>query len=109
MGGAAPTVMIHVNKADLAAGRGVGWIDGVEAPISMNSVVQALLCWFHHHNIDTSGWDIRMVRGTPEVRAPYCYDPTRTWRPAGWNRAGPRQAVPRPGSRPARPARPASA
>ena len=42
MGGAAPTVMIHVNQADLLAGRGVGWIDGVEAPISMKSVEQAL-------------------------------------------------------------------
>ncbi|TFC59710.1 HNH endonuclease, partial [Cryobacterium sp. TMT2-15-1] len=171
MGGAAPTVMIHVNQADLAADQGVGWIDGVEAPISLVSVKQALcaggfqeilfgennevlalstenrffnraqrralaardggctipgctipaawcevhhvipwyrggkttidngvlLCWYHHHTIDTSGWQIRMVRGKPEVRAPYCYDPTRTWRPAGEHRAGP------PRSRQARP------
>ena len=177
MGGAAPTVMIHVNQADLAAGRGVGWIDGVEAPISLKSVKQALcaggfqeillgennevltlstenrffnraqrraiaardggcaipgctvpaawcevhhvipwycggktnidngvlLCWFHHHSIDTSGWDIRMIRGKPEVRAPYCYDPTRTWRAAGQNRAGTPQAISRSGSRQARP------
>ena len=170
MGGAAPTVMIHVNKADLVAGRGVGWIDGVEAPISMKSVMQALcagglqelllgengevlslstenrffnraqrraiaardggcaitgctvpaawcevhhvipwykggmtrigngvlLCWYHHHSIDTSGWDIRMVRGKPEVRAPFCYDPSRTWRAAGGHRAGVRS---RSGSR----------
>ena len=162
LGGAAPTIMIHVNQTDLLAGRGVGWIDGVESPISLTTVKQALcaggfqeirfgpnnkmhslstenrffnqaqrraitardggctipgctvppawceihhvtpwyrggktnigngvlLCWYHHHSIDTSGWDIRMNRGTPEVRAPYCYDPTRTWRAAGQNRAG---------------------
>ncbi|TFC53126.1 HNH endonuclease, partial [Cryobacterium sp. TMT2-17-1] len=46
-----------------------------------------LLCWYHHHSIDTSGWNIRMIRGTPQVRAPYCYDPTRTWRPGGGNPA----------------------
>ena len=46
-----------------------------------------LLCWYHHHSIDTSGWDIRMNRGTPEIRAPYCYDPTRTWQAASQNRA----------------------
>ncbi|TFC94532.1 HNH endonuclease [Cryobacterium breve] len=172
MGGAAPTVMIHVNQADLAADRGVGWIDGVESPISLISVKQALcaggfqkivfglnnevlslstenrffnraqrraiaardggctipgctvpaawcevhhvipwylggktdidngvlLCWYHHHHsIDTSGWQIRMVRGKPQVRAPLCYDPTRTWRAAGGHRAGP------PRSRQARP------
>ncbi|WP_166805192.1 HNH endonuclease signature motif containing protein [Cryobacterium sp. TMT2-4] len=168
MGGAAPTVMIHVNQADLTADHGVGWIDGVEAPISLTSVKQALcaggfqeirfgphnevlslstenrffnraqrraiaardggctipgctvpaawcevhhvtpwhrggktkidngvlLCWYHHHSIDTSGWNIRMIRGTPQVRAPYCYDPTRTWRPAGGDRLGARQAQP---------------
>ncbi|WP_241976674.1 MULTISPECIES: HNH endonuclease [unclassified Cryobacterium] len=56
-----------------------------------------LLCWYHHHTIDTSGWQIRMVRGKPEVRAPYCYDPTRTWRPAGEHRAGaPRSRQARP-------------
>ncbi|TFD34190.1 HNH endonuclease signature motif containing protein [Cryobacterium cryoconiti] len=171
MGGAAPTVMIHVNQADLAAGRGVGWIDGVDAPVSLKTVKQALcaggfqeilfgennevltlstekrffnraqrraiaardggcaitgctvpaawcevhhvipwyqggktdigngvlLCWYHHHSIDTSGWEIRMIRGKPEVRAPYCYDPTRIWRPAGAHRAGAG-----PGSRQAR-------
>ncbi|TFC33972.1 HNH endonuclease signature motif containing protein [Cryobacterium sp. TMT2-42-4] len=179
MGGAAPTVMIHVNQADLTAGRGVGWIDGVEAPVSLTTVKQALctggfqeirfgqnnkvlslstenrffnraqrraiaardggctipgctvppawcevhhvtpwhrggktdidngvlLCWYHHHSIDTSGWEIRMIRGKPQVRAPYCYDPTRTWRAAGENRAGGRalHGVARSGSRQARP------
>ncbi|TFC96163.1 MULTISPECIES: HNH endonuclease signature motif containing protein [Cryobacterium] len=174
MGGAAPTVMIHVNQSDLVADRGVGWIDGVEAPISLTSVTQAicaggfqqivcgpndevltlsterrffnrsqrraiaardggciipgctvpaawcevhhvipwsrdgrtaiengvLLCWYHHHSIDTSGWEIRMARGKPEVRAPLCFDPGRRWRAAGNNRAGSglrsRQARPAP-------------
>ncbi|GAA4159221.1 HNH endonuclease signature motif containing protein [Gryllotalpicola daejeonensis] len=27
-----------------------------------------LLCWFHHHEIDTGPWHIRMINGTPEVR-----------------------------------------
>ncbi|MDH6236689.1 HNH endonuclease signature motif containing protein [Cryobacterium sp. CG_9.6] len=43
MGGAAPTVMVHVNARDLKNGRGVGWIDGVEAPISLRAV-QHKLC-----------------------------------------------------------------
>jgi len=29
-----------------------------------------LLCWFHHRTIETSGWEIRMRDGVPEVRAP---------------------------------------
>lgn len=32
IGGTAPTVMVHVNAADLETGRGVGWIDGLDAP-----------------------------------------------------------------------------
>ncbi|WP_140425423.1 HNH endonuclease signature motif containing protein, partial [Cryobacterium sp. N21] len=144
MGGAAPTVMIHVNAADLNDGRGVGWIDGVEAPVSLRRVKETicsggaqkvivgdtgdvlylgdtvrcftpkqraaitardggciipgctiparwtethhvipwqqhgrtdidngvLLCWFHHHTIDTSGWKIRMINSRPQVRGP---------------------------------------
>ncbi|WP_420827188.1 hypothetical protein [Cryobacterium roopkundense] len=46
-----------------------------------------LLCWYHHATIDTSGWQIRMVRGRPEVRGPVLFDPTRTWRPAATHRA----------------------
>ncbi|TFD59855.1 DUF222 domain-containing protein [Cryobacterium suzukii] len=42
MGGAAPTVMIHVNAADLDQGRGVGWIDGIEAPVSLRRVKEAI-------------------------------------------------------------------
>ncbi|MDY7543953.1 MULTISPECIES: HNH endonuclease signature motif containing protein [unclassified Cryobacterium] len=161
MGGSAPTVMVHVNAADLAAGVGVGWIDGVEAPVSLKTVHQricdggfqgvlfgddnqvlklgperryfnraqrraitardggciipgckapahwaevhhvkpwaqngpttvdngVLLCWFHHHTIDTSGWEIRMVKGSPQVRAPGLIDPQRLWRPPNRHRA----------------------
>jgi len=49
-----------------------------------------LLCWFHHRTIETSGWEIRMRGGVPEVRPP-------TWlrrlapavgdRGGGWQRA----------------------
>ena len=161
MGGAAPTVMIHVNASDLDNERGVGWIDGIEAPVSMRRVTETicaggsqqvifgdhgdllylgdkvrcftakqraaiaardggciipgctmparwteihhvipwqqhgltnvdngvLLCWFHHHTIDTSGWKIRMINGRPQVRGPLLWDPTQTWRPAQSHRA----------------------
>ncbi|SEN30915.1 HNH endonuclease signature motif containing protein [Cryobacterium luteum] len=40
------------------------------------------LCWFHHHTIDTNGWQIRMINGRPQVRGPLLWDPTQTWRPA---------------------------
>lgn len=43
MGGAAPTVMVHVQATDLADKRGVGWIDGVDAPISLRTV-DRLIC-----------------------------------------------------------------
>ncbi|MFT2817507.1 DUF222 domain-containing protein [Leifsonia sp. A12D58] len=161
MGGSAPTVMVHVNARDLADDHGVGWIDGVEAPVSMRTVKQmicaggfqeivlgenneilelrheerffnrrqrramaardggcvipgctappawteghhvipwvinqktdisngVLLCWYHHHSIETSGWKLRMVNGSPQVKAPPWLDPTRTWRPGGQHRA----------------------
>ncbi|KQW05840.1 hypothetical protein ASC66_12890 [Leifsonia sp. Root4] len=29
-----------------------------------------LLCWFHHHTIDTSGWQIMMIGGVPHVKPP---------------------------------------
>ncbi|TFD55432.1 HNH endonuclease [Cryobacterium frigoriphilum] len=161
MGGSAPTVTVHVNAVDLNAGRGVGWIDGVEAPVSLTTVDQALcsggfipilfgpnnevlrvgdkrrafspamtkaimsrdggciisgcdipaywtelhhvksyaqggktevangvcLCYRHHHAIDTSGWQIRMTNGRPEVLGPAWIDPSQTWRPAQNHRA----------------------
>lgn len=144
LGGAAPVVWVHVNAGDLLDEHGVGWIDGVDAPISLRSVRQlmcngglqkivfgydgqilhlggkercftsqqrralaardggciipgcdvpaawtevhhvipwidngptdidngVLLCWYHHHTIETSGWEIRMVKGKPQVKAP---------------------------------------
>ena len=161
MGGAAPTVMVHINAVDLDQGRGVGWIDGVEAPVSFRRVKElicaggaqqvlfgengdvlylgskircfnakqraaiaardegciipgcniparwcevhhvlphrlggptnidngTLLCWFHHHTIDTSGWKIRMVNGRPQVLGPLLWDPSQTWRPSHTHRA----------------------
>lgn len=41
-----------------------------------------LLCWHHHRTIETSGWEIRMIGGVPEVRPPAWLDPRRRWRPA---------------------------
>ncbi|WP_104133722.1 HNH endonuclease signature motif containing protein, partial [Cryobacterium sp. Y62] len=156
MGGAAPTVMIHINANDLDNDRGIGWIDGLDAPTSMRRVKETictggaqsviiddhgailylgekvrcftakqraaiaardggciipgctiparwtevhhilpweqggptnvdngtLLCWFHHHTINTNGWTIRMINGRPQVRGPLLWDPTQTWRPA---------------------------
>jgi hypothetical protein len=154
MGGMPPTVLVHVNAADLVRGLGLGWIDGVDAPISMKTINQmidnggmqpvylartgavlglglkvrffspnqrkaitardggciipgcnapaqwtevhhvtpwrhggstdvdngVLLCWYHHHTIDTSGWEIRMVQGMPQVKAPRWIDATGKWR-----------------------------
>ncbi|POH61575.1 hypothetical protein C3B59_13170 [Cryobacterium zongtaii] len=42
MGGMPPTVMVHVNAHDLVTGVGVGWIDGVEGPISMKTINQMI-------------------------------------------------------------------
>ena len=38
------------------------------------------LCWFHHHTIDTSEWDIRIAAGLPEIRGPAWWDRERRWR-----------------------------
>ena len=43
MGGAAPTVLVHVDASDLIDSTGVGWIDGVDAPISIDTV-DRLVC-----------------------------------------------------------------
>ncbi|WP_353807586.1 HNH endonuclease signature motif containing protein [Agromyces sp. SYSU T00194] len=45
-----------------------------------------LLCWFHHRSIDTSGWGIRMQRGSPWIRPPSWLDPDGAWRPAPGSR-----------------------
>lgn len=39
-----------------------------------------LLCWFHHRTLDTSGWEVRMRGGLPEVRPPGWLDHARGWR-----------------------------
>jgi len=170
MGGMPPTVMVHVNAADLLQGIGVGWIDGVEGPVSMTSINQmidnggmqpiffgsagailglgskarcftpvqrkaitardggciipgctcppqwtevhhvvpwaqggkthvdngVLLCWYHHHTINTAGWAIRMVEGLPQIKSPSWADPGGTWRAAESHRAhDPRTRPPR--------------
>jgi hypothetical protein len=40
IGGAAPTVLVRVDQADLVNGRGAGWIDGVDEPIPMAGIAQ---------------------------------------------------------------------
>lgn len=160
LGGAAPVVMVSVRQQDLDAERGVGFIDRIEAPVSMRTVKQyacnggtqrvvlsedgriielgspqrcftpqqrraialrdgeciipgchvpaawceihhvdpaendgpthtdngVLLCWFHHRNLDTSGWRIRMIRGVPHVQAPTWLDGSQRWRPTAGSR-----------------------
>ncbi|TFD51324.1 HNH endonuclease [Cryobacterium sp. Hh11] len=43
MGGAAPTVLVHIHIDDLLAGRGAGWIDGIDGPLSVKQVDE-LVC-----------------------------------------------------------------
>ncbi len=38
------------------------------------------LCWHHHRTLDTSGWEIRMLGGIPQIRGPAWWDPTQQWR-----------------------------
>lgn len=67
-----------------------------------------LLCWHHHRTLHQSGWEIRMVNGLPQVRAPGWLDRTRAWRdprptgraprPPGWAPRSPARA-PRAGGR----------
>lgn len=42
-----------------------------------------LLCWFHHRTIDSSGWQIRMHHGAPQIKAPPWLGDTAQWRAAG--------------------------
>lgn len=39
-----------------------------------------LLCWHHHRTLDSSGWEVRMLDGLPEVRGPSWWDASRRWR-----------------------------
>ncbi|WZO46494.1 HNH endonuclease [Microbacterium sp. LWH13-1.2] len=38
------------------------------------------LCWWHHRSLGTSGWEIRMDDGLPQVRGPRWWDPDQRWR-----------------------------
>ena len=40
-----------------------------------------LLCWWHHRNLDSGVWAIRMRNGVPEIRGPAWWDNTLQWRP----------------------------
>ncbi|WP_305088572.1 HNH endonuclease signature motif containing protein [Cryobacterium sp. SO1] len=60
MGGMPPTVMVHVSATDLLAGTGVGWIDGIEGPISMTTINQM---------IDNGGFQPIFFGGTGAVLA----------------------------------------
>ena len=51
------------------------WADGGPTHTS-NGVA---LCWHHHRTLDTSGWQIRMSRGVPEIRGPHWWDPYGAW------------------------------
>nr|WP_314844456.1 DUF222 domain-containing protein [uncultured Microbacterium sp.] len=37
------------------------------------------LCWWHHRSLDSSGWEIRMNAGIPQVRGPGWWDPAYRW------------------------------
>jgi hypothetical protein len=54
----------------------IDWAKG--GPTTVDNGV--LLCWHHHRGIETSGWEIRMVDGIPQVRPPGWIDPHRRWR-----------------------------
>lgn len=170
IGGAAPTVLVSVRASDFERGRGAGYLDGIDAPLSMTTVKQfactggiqtvvlnengtivrlgteqrvfnrqqrraitvrdggciipgcrvpaswceihhvdpaenngpthtdngVLLCWFHHRTIDTSGWEIRMVRGAPQVKAPPWIDRAGSWHRATASRTQLAAALDRP-------------
>ena len=169
MGGAAPVVLVSVRQSDLdadyvaadgvaagGAGRGVGYIEGLEAPVSIRVVKQyacsggtqrvvfdnngriielgspercftpqqrraitlrdgewceihhvnpaenggpthtdngILLCWFHHRTLDKSGWQFRMMHGTPQVKAPQWLDSSQKWRPTHGSRIRRREQI----------------
>ncbi|RNE56362.1 HNH endonuclease signature motif containing protein, partial [Cryobacterium tepidiphilum] len=56
------------------------WPDRDGGPTHTNNGV--CLCWFHHRTIETSGWEIRMIDGSPQIKAPPWIDRTGRWRPA---------------------------
>ncbi|MGW8481692.1 DUF222 domain-containing protein [Microbacterium sp. NPDC055903] len=38
------------------------------------------LCWWHHRNLATTEWEIRMRDGRPQIRGPAWWDPEQRWR-----------------------------
>jgi hypothetical protein len=144
LAGAPPAVLVTVEAQALEEGRGVGFLDGMDTPVSLDAVEQlidtagmqpvtlsgdgavlalgsvqrcftpsqrraitardggclipgcpipagwcevhhviphreggathtdngVLLCWWHHHIVDSGPWRLRMVRGVPQVRGP---------------------------------------
>jgi len=153
LGGAAPTLVVHVDAADLARGTGWARLPGAEAAVPLSiarhtactGAIQRVLfdegrivgitttdrifnvhqrraiiardreclipgchvsaswceihhvtehsrggpthtdngvplCWRHHRSLDTSGWEIRMLGGVPQIRGPAWWDPDRRWR-----------------------------
>ncbi len=46
----------------------------------------ALLCAFHHHQLHSGGFRLRMAHGIPELLAPPWFDREQQWRPAGKTR-----------------------
>jgi hypothetical protein len=174
LGGAAPTVLVSVNAEDLDNGVGAGFIDHLDAPITMTAVKQfactggtqkviqdgtgavislfskercatpqqrravaardggciipgcsipiawaelhhvtahtdggptdvsnlVALCWFHHRTIDTSGWEIRINHGIPEVKAPPWTGSDGDWHPSTKSRTRIASAKQRARSRP---------
>lgn len=54
------------------------------------------LCWWHHRSLGTSGWEIRMDAGLPQVRGPRWWDPEQRWRvPRLSSRSAPRDSAAR--------------
>lgn len=37
------------------------------------------MCWFHHRNLESGGWEVRMNKGVPQVRTPLWLDANRDW------------------------------
>lgn len=65
IGGAPPTVLVSVRASDLESGRGAGYADGVEAPVSMRAV-RHMMCTGGIQKVafDDAGRIIRL--GSPE-------------------------------------------
>jgi hypothetical protein len=64
----------------------VEWRNG--GPTDVDNGV--LLCAFHHRLIHRGEFQLRMVRGRPQLLSPRWVDPQQQWRPVGgarWQRA----------------------